>query len=242
MAPPPLFLLSSQSTVLAAVESQFLVFFKSCPELAQQAAPPTLQYLLVLTYVALIFGVSATISSLVLTRNFGNVPRLVERLRERINGTGTDMRQGFEISPTKLNNGQGLAPRRWRLIELHCEYYYDAPETCGQPHSLALLQVLFTLIASMLCLPAQIFLYIWMFEKTFIRATVSVAGVFSMLPLLHFLPIPSRSMRNNPKLTIPLFHRDNSETYRLGDDIMLPAPMSHPPLTYTARPASQNIA
>jgi hypothetical protein len=115
---------SSQSTVLAGVESQFFVFFKSCPELAQQSAPDELQYLLVLTYVALIFGVSATISSLVLTRNFGNVPRLIGRLQERIDATSISMR-GFEIPPyqTKPIDVHGIAPRRWRWIEWHCEYF-----------------------------------------------------------------------------------------------------------------------
>jgi hypothetical protein len=87
--------------------------------------------------------------------------------------------------------------------------------------------VLFTLIASVLCLPAQIFMYIWMFERDFIRAAVSVAGVFAMLPLLHFLPIPSRSMRDKRRLTIPPFHRGRNGTNMPGDGV-LPAPMSLP--------------
>ncbi|KAH9956590.1 hypothetical protein BJV74DRAFT_455642, partial [Russula compacta] len=45
------------STVLAGVESQLLVFFKSSPDFTQQLSPVMLQYLLVLTYVALIFSV-----------------------------------------------------------------------------------------------------------------------------------------------------------------------------------------
>lgn len=87
--------------------------------------------------------------------------------------------------------------------------------------------VLFTLIVSVLCLPAQIFIYIWMFERDFIRAAVSVAGVFAMLPLLHFLPIPSRSMCDKRRLTVPPFHRGRSGTNMPSDDV-LPAPMSLP--------------
>jgi hypothetical protein len=79
-----------------------------------------------------------------------------------------------------------------------------------------------------------------MFERDFIRAAVSIAGVFGMLPLLHFLPIPSRSMRDKRKFIIPFFHRGGGGTNRPSDD-MLPAPMSLPPLIHTARPESQNI-
>jgi hypothetical protein len=85
-----------------------------------------LPYLLILTYIALIFGVSATISSLVLTRNFGNVPRLVGRLQERINDNDIVMRW-LEIPPyqtrTRTNDAHDIAPRRWRWIEWHCVYY-----------------------------------------------------------------------------------------------------------------------
>src|ERR1700730_3224037 len=98
---------------------------------------------------------------------------------------------------------------------------------CDSPTNYFVSPVLFTLIVSLLCLPAQIFMYIWVFERDFIRVAVSVAGVFAMLPLLHFLPIPSRSMRDKRRLTIPPFHRDHSGTSMPSDD-MLPAPMSLP--------------
>jgi len=83
-----------------------------------------LPYLLILTYIALIFCVSATISSLVLTRNFGNVPMLVGRLQERINDADIAMR-GLELPPyqTKTNDAHDIVPRRWRWIEWHCAYY-----------------------------------------------------------------------------------------------------------------------
>ena len=98
---------------------------------------------------------------------------------------------------------------------------------CDSPTNYFVSPVLFTLIASVLCLPVQIFLYIWMFERDFIRAAVSVAGVFAMLPLLHFLPIPSRNMRDKRRLTNPHFRRGHSGMNMPGDD-MLPVPMSLP--------------
>jgi hypothetical protein len=104
-----------QSTVLAGVESQLLVFFKSSPDFTQQRVPVILQSLLVLTYIALIFSVSTTISSLILTRNFGNIPMLVGRLQEKI-GSVT-----LSTSESKRSRDD-IAPRRWRLLEGHCTY------------------------------------------------------------------------------------------------------------------------
>jgi len=80
-----------------------------------------------------------------------------------------------------------------------------------------------------------------MHEKHAIRAAVSVAGVFAMLPLLHFLPIPLRNMREHGKLTIPAFPRHNGRANSHSADL-LPAPMSLPPLIYTAHPVAQDIA
>lgn len=108
--------LSTQSTVLAGVESQLLVFFKSSPDFTQQPVPVTLQYLLVITYIALIFSVSTTISSLVLTRNFGNVPMLVGRLQEKIRGMSM---LTFEISPLRTRY---IVPLRWWWLEVHCTF------------------------------------------------------------------------------------------------------------------------
>jgi len=200
------------STVLAGIESQLLVFFKSSsPDFTQKQAPVILQYLLVLTYIALVFSVSNTMSSLVLTRNFGNVPMLAARFREKIKGTGMPSFQ------TKVCHD--ITPRRWRLIELHW---------------------LFTLVVSVLCLPAQIFLYIWMQERNAIRAAVSVAGVFSMLPLLHFLPIPWRGVRKQAELISPPFYPGIRWAANSPGGNLLPAPasMSLPPAIYTMHPAS----
>jgi hypothetical protein len=85
----------------------------------QRIEPVTLQYLLVLSYIALIFSVSATISSLVLTRNFGDIPALAGRLRDKLRGRA---KCGLEIPPfqTELGDARGIVPRRWRWIEWHC--------------------------------------------------------------------------------------------------------------------------
>ena len=115
----PAFFLATQSTVLAGIESQLLVFFKSSPDFTREPVPVILQYLLVLTYIALIFSVSATISSLVLTRNFGNVPMLVGRLQEK---TRSMPMSPFESPSLRTRSGDDIIPRRWRVLEGHCMY------------------------------------------------------------------------------------------------------------------------
>ena len=113
------FLLSTQSTVLAGVESQLLVFFKSSPDFARQLLPVILQYLLVLTYIALIFSVCTTINSLILTRHFGNVPMLVGHLQEKIRSTTLPT---FESPSVRKRSSDDIVPWRWRLLESHCTY------------------------------------------------------------------------------------------------------------------------
>ena len=112
----PLFFHIAQSTVLSGVESQLLVFFKTSPDFSQQPARLSLQCLLILTYVALIFSVSATISSLALTRN----PRPIGGLQKNTNGKVT---RGFEIGPLPPKPKDDTAPQRWSRIELHCAYH-----------------------------------------------------------------------------------------------------------------------
>lgn len=114
-----IFLLPTQSTVLAGVESQLLVFFKSSPDFTQQPVPVILQYLLILTYIALIFSVSSTINSLILTRTFGNVPMLVGRLQEKIRSVALPT---FESPPVRKRSSDDIAPWQWRLLEGHCTY------------------------------------------------------------------------------------------------------------------------
>lgn len=199
------------SSVLSGVESQLLVFFKSSPNSAQQPVPAIVEFLLLLTYVALIFSVSATISSLVLTENFGNVPVLVARFREKVKSVTTPK---FETAYLQANRSDDITPRRWRWIEWHW---------------------LFTLLVSVLCLPAQILLYIWMQEGGCIRAAVSLASVFAMLPLLHFLPIPWHFRKDKRKYESPLLPLAYAShcASSLGSGV-LPAPVSFPQVPHIA--------
>ena len=78
-----------------------------------------LQCILVLTYIALIFSVSATINSLILTKIFGNVPMLVGHLQEKIRSMAPP---AFGFSPVRRRSCNDIAPWQWRLLEVHCTY------------------------------------------------------------------------------------------------------------------------
>ena len=169
--------------------------------------PVILQYILVLTYIALIFSVSTTINSLILTRYFGNIPMLVERFQEK---TRSVTLPSSEFPSDRNRSREYITPWGWRLLECHCTYdglLAPAAETLTSEWPLA---GLFTLVISVLCLPAQILLYIWTQEKCAIRAAVSVAGVFAMLPILHFLPFFQRGTGTQGKSDLAPLPRHSS--------------------------------
>jgi hypothetical protein len=113
------FFLISQSTVLSGVESQLLVFFKTSPDFTQHPGRLSLQCLLILTYISLIFSVSATISSFVLTRSSGTNPMPVGSFRNKATDTGTC---GFDTPHLQTRSNVGIDPQRWGWIESHCAY------------------------------------------------------------------------------------------------------------------------
>ena len=119
-----------------------------------------------------------------------------------------------------------IASWRSRLLECHCTYD-ELRALVAVPLTFSWqLAGLFMLAISVLCLPAQILLYIWTQEKVAISAAVSVAGVFAMLPILHFLPIPRRGMRAQGKRDLsppPRYSRwDGSKTNLLSGPAPLP--------------------
>jgi hypothetical protein len=96
------------------------------------------------------------------------------------------------------------------------------------------------LVVSVLSLPAQIFLIIWMYELNVIRIAVFIAGVFAMLPLLHFLYFSLRSTCDKGNFTFP----PSSQEHSPCEDVPLVSVSLPrvPPLIYAAYPSSQDIA
>ncbi|KAI0067481.1 hypothetical protein BV25DRAFT_1107118 [Artomyces pyxidatus] len=157
------------SGLFAAVEAHLLVFVKNPSNYTNSPRYSVMQALLIFTYSALFFSLSATISSLVLTDEFGELPVRASR-------KSNPVKQGtFDSSAASLLEVYG-ARKSWRWVMWHW---------------------LFTLIAALICVVVQILLYVWLEESVAVRVTVLCVGVFGILPLLHFLPHTSGSKRNS---------------------------------------------
>ena len=223
-----IFLLSTQSSVLAGVEFQLLLFFKSSPDVAQQPVPVVQQYLFALTYIALFFSMTTTADSLILTNHFGNVSMLAGRLQENV------ALPTSEFPPDRKSSSDDIAPSwRWWFLEGHCTYGESRAPAAGSLTFYWSLAGLFALVVSVLCPPAQVLLYIWTQEKLAIRVAVSVAGVFAMLPILHFVPIPRRGMETKGKSDKSLLPRYSSWDGPNCD--LLSASIPLPPAIHTVR-------
>jgi len=118
--------------------------------------------LLIFTYCALFFCLSATISGLILTDEFGELPVRASRKRDPIQ-QGT-----FDSGALDLLQNYG-AKRSWIWVMWHW---------------------LFSLIAAAISLITQLLLYIWLEESDYVRITLTLITLFAVMPLLHLVPRP----------------------------------------------------
>ena len=153
---------------------------------------------------------------------------LVARFREKVKSVTTPK---FETAYMQTRLSDDITPRRWAWIEWHCTHHTMSPrkQLIFRPPGL------FTLLVSVLCLPAQILLYIWMQEGAYIRAAVSATSIFAMLPLLHFLPIRWRFPKDKRKYEYPFLPLSYAGQYASSlSSGILPAPVSFPQVPHIA--------
>ncbi len=105
-----------QSALFAGIESQLLGFVKG--EI-QDVANFQGQALLAFTYITLFLSVSATMTSLILTDEFGELPLRASRRpdSQRLNKATT-----FDEASHKLLSRFG-GSAAWRWVMWHCTYY-----------------------------------------------------------------------------------------------------------------------
>ncbi|KAH8986904.1 hypothetical protein EDB92DRAFT_1222750 [Lactarius akahatsu] len=152
---------AAASGLLAVVEVVLLTFMKNPVHYTHPHTRAARQALLAFSYCALVFSCSATISSLVLTDEFGELPVRASRKSDPI-------KQGlFDSSSASLLEVYG-ARRSWRWVMWHW---------------------LFSLTAGVACLVTQILIYVWIEEPLSVQITVSCVAGFGVLPLLHFIPM-----------------------------------------------------
>ncbi|KAI0298222.1 hypothetical protein BC826DRAFT_998611 [Russula brevipes] len=161
------------STVVAAlfvgIEVNLLAFVKDDANYHRSTTSSARHALLIFTYSALFFSLSAAISGLILTDEFGALPVRASRKPDPI-------QQGvFDSSALDLLQSYG-AKRSWIWVMWHW---------------------LFSLVAGTVSLITQVLLYVWMEESNSVRVTFTFVTLFAVLPLLHLVPRPKASNKSN---------------------------------------------
>ncbi|KAI0247261.1 hypothetical protein BJV78DRAFT_950422 [Lactifluus subvellereus] len=155
--------------LFAAVEVHLLSFVKTDSNYQKDIGSPARHALLIFTYSALFFCISAAVSGLILTDEFGELPVRASRKSDPI-------QQGlFDSGTLDLLQSYG-AKESWVWVMFHW---------------------LFSLIAGAVSVLTQVLLYVWLEESNSVRITLSVIGVFAVLPLLHIIPRPGRNKRRS---------------------------------------------
>jgi hypothetical protein len=196
--------MSTQSGLLAAVEAQLLVFFKDVTNFKGPNSTPQ-EVTLIFTYVAVIASVSATISSLILTDEFAELPVRAARdpdiqshpSREEFAGKDWQLLQVFGLR-SSVN-----------LVVCHCVYSEPlriANFGSDNPH----LGLVSLLLAS-LCTVASIATYAISQEGLRTLIIVSVATGLSVLPVAHFFirRSPAAATYRPPSENIPVYTTSN---------------------------------
>ncbi|KAI0048488.1 hypothetical protein FA95DRAFT_1490826, partial [Auriscalpium vulgare] len=163
------------SGLLAVVQAQLISFVKNPANYDSTPNHASMQALLALTYCDLFLCLSATVSALILTDEFGELPVRASRVSDPIK-VGT-----FDSSAASLLEVYG-ARKSWRWVMFHW---------------------LATLLLAVLCMIAQVALYVWLQESLAVKVTVVVVGVFGILPLLHFIPAIRGARRDSIIITSP---------------------------------------
>jgi len=160
------------STVVAAlfagVEVHLLTLIKDETHYRKGVDNAAKHALLIFTYSAFFFSISATISGLILTDEFRGLPVRASRKKDPI-------QQGvFDSGALDLLQTYG-AKRSWIWVMWHW---------------------LFSLVVGTISLVTQVLLYIWLAESNSVRITLTFVTIFAVLPLLHLVPRPQDSNKS----------------------------------------------
>ncbi|KAH9056283.1 hypothetical protein EDB87DRAFT_1257901 [Lactarius vividus] len=146
--------------LFAVVEVLLLFFIKNGANFHRSiVGNNTNNALLVFTYLGLFFSISAAVSGLILTDDFGELP---VRASQR-----DSMGSGWFDSGT------------WQLLQS-----YGAKRS----GILVMWHWLFSLIAGTVSLIIQVLIYVWLEESKSVRTTLTVITVLAVVPLVHLMP------------------------------------------------------
>ncbi|KAI0341251.1 hypothetical protein BDW22DRAFT_342670 [Trametopsis cervina] len=148
--------------LLAATETSFLVFFKTPPQNPGDdfaATKASHNAILILTYIALLFSISATFSSLVLADEFAGLPDHAAR---------SDV-------PTE---GNLITRDHW-----HALVTYGLRPAVGW----LVMHWMASLIIAILAVFAQVVVFAFNAEPIVVRQVVLIAAIFALVPVLAFV-------------------------------------------------------
>ncbi|KAI0048457.1 hypothetical protein FA95DRAFT_1605210 [Auriscalpium vulgare] len=148
------------TALLAAIQVQLLTFFKD-----PRAPDVQCTAIMLATYAGLFLSVSATISSLIITDEVGELPMRAARQSQP-----EDKGIIFECTRELLQRYGARPSFFW--VQLHW---------------------LLSLGLSIMCLIIQVLIYIWVHEKVVTKVVTLCIALFGLLPLLHFFPGPRLS-------------------------------------------------
>ncbi|KAG9092183.1 hypothetical protein FS749_015937 [Ceratobasidium sp. UAMH 11750] len=151
------------SALFAVIESILLFFFSSLdPEKVRRESAGG-QALLVFTYLAFLFSVSATFSSLLLTDELGEIHVRASQRASVLDPLDTMV---IHEDTGDLLRRYG-ARRTWKPLMWHW---------------------FIMLLSAYLCLVGQLLTYIWMVESETLGIAMSCVAGFSLLPLVSIIP------------------------------------------------------
>jgi hypothetical protein len=172
-----------QSTLLAVIQSVLLVFFNNLNPEKFNPDSPGGQALLVLTYLAFFFSISATFSSLLLTDEFGEIHVRAsqrESMLEPLDSMAIHEDQGELLK--RYGARRILKPVIW-----HCEHYSSLPLRNMVSPTIVSTGFLMLLLGY-LSLVAQLLAYLWIMESRPVAIAMSCVAGFILLPLLSLYP------------------------------------------------------
>jgi hypothetical protein len=140
------------------------------------------QALLVLTYLAFFFSISATFSSLLLTDELGEIH---VRASQRASMLDPLDNMAIHEDTGDLLKRYG-ARRTWKPVMWHCTYSFL--HSCQAASLEIAFSGFLTLLFSYLCLVGQLLAYVWMIESKPVGIAMSCVAGFSLLPLISVLP------------------------------------------------------
>lgn len=155
---------SITAALFAVIESVLLLFFSNISPEKMNPEGAGGQAVMVLTYLAFFFSISATFSSLLLTDELGELHVRASHRESKL--VSLDSGVIYE-DPSDLLSRYG-ARKTWRPVMWHW---------------------FLMILLAYLCLVGQILAYVWIIQSKAIGIAMSCVAGFTLLPLLSMLPV-----------------------------------------------------